>query len=282
MRSGRRAGAPCLARTPTGFAPCATAAEPPSRPRLSSAVASRGDVHGWDSFDTIGRDCLEAASAAGAEIVGVVTLPGPIDPHPSGQCSFDEVAARRDAVLHETRASTRTRRSPRSGSSSRSWFSSSAGRSSRGIRSSSSRARVSSECIRRCFHAIEGARRFPGRSSPGSTHRRDVVRDRRRHGGFGGDRGTARGRDLTGRNGYDALRAHCRSARRAVRELVPQLIARTASRIPQDPSRASSWPKRSPRDESSIGRPARRTCTTGCARRRVPIPAHSRSLETRR
>jgi methionyl-tRNA formyltransferase len=32
------------------------------------------------------------------------------------------------------------------------------------------------------------------------------------------------------------------------RELVPQLLARTASRIPQDPSRASSWPKRSPAD----------------------------------
>jgi methionyl-tRNA formyltransferase len=33
-----------------------------------------------------------------------------------------------------------------------------------------------------------------------------------------------------------------------VRALVPQLLARTAPRIPQDPSRASSWPKRSPTD----------------------------------
>ncbi len=32
------------------------------------------------------------------------------------------------------------------------------------------------------------------------------------------------------------------------RELVPQLLARTAPRIPQDPSRASSWPKRTPAD----------------------------------
>ncbi len=32
------------------------------------------------------------------------------------------------------------------------------------------------------------------------------------------------------------------------RELVPQLVARTAPRIPQDPSRASSWPKRTPAD----------------------------------
>jgi len=56
----------------------------------------------WVSFDTIGRDCLEAAADAGAEIVGIVTLPGPIDPNRSGQCSFDEVAARHDAALIET------------------------------------------------------------------------------------------------------------------------------------------------------------------------------------
>jgi methionyl-tRNA formyltransferase len=57
----------------------------------------------WVSFDTIGRDCLEAAAESGAELVGVVTLPGPIDPSRSGQCSFDEVAARLDASLIETR-----------------------------------------------------------------------------------------------------------------------------------------------------------------------------------
>jgi methionyl-tRNA formyltransferase len=57
----------------------------------------------WVSFDTIGRDCLEAAADVGAEIVGVVTLPGPIDPNRSGQCSFDDAAARLDAALIETR-----------------------------------------------------------------------------------------------------------------------------------------------------------------------------------
>ena len=57
----------------------------------------------WVSFDTIGRDCLEAAADVGAEVVGVVTLPGPIDPNRSGQCSFDEVAARLGAALIETR-----------------------------------------------------------------------------------------------------------------------------------------------------------------------------------
>ena len=56
----------------------------------------------WVSFDVIGLDCLEAAAASGAEVVGVVTLPGPVDPNRSGQCSFDDVAARLGAELIET------------------------------------------------------------------------------------------------------------------------------------------------------------------------------------
>jgi len=56
----------------------------------------------WVSFDTVGRDCLEAAAEAGADVVGVVTLPGPVDPNRSGQCSFDEVAAALGAELVET------------------------------------------------------------------------------------------------------------------------------------------------------------------------------------
>ena len=56
----------------------------------------------WVSFDAMGRDCVGAASEAGAEIVGIVTLPGPIDPSRSGQVSFAEVAARLRARLMET------------------------------------------------------------------------------------------------------------------------------------------------------------------------------------
>jgi methionyl-tRNA formyltransferase len=55
----------------------------------------------WVSFDTIGRDCLVAAAGAGAEIVGIVTLPGPVDPDRSGQCSFAEPAAALGADLIE-------------------------------------------------------------------------------------------------------------------------------------------------------------------------------------
>jgi methionyl-tRNA formyltransferase len=57
----------------------------------------------WISFDTIGRDCLVAAAEAGADVVAVVTLPGPLDPNRSGQCAFDDVAARLAARLVETR-----------------------------------------------------------------------------------------------------------------------------------------------------------------------------------
>ena len=56
----------------------------------------------WVSFDVIGRDCLEASAQAGAEIVAVVTLPGPVDPNRAGQCSFAEVAGRHGARLIET------------------------------------------------------------------------------------------------------------------------------------------------------------------------------------
>ena len=53
----------------------------------------------WVSFDTIGRDCLVAAAGAGANIVGIVTLPGLVDVDRSGQCSFAEVGAAVGAQL---------------------------------------------------------------------------------------------------------------------------------------------------------------------------------------
>jgi methionyl-tRNA formyltransferase len=56
----------------------------------------------WVSFDVMGRDCLAAAAEAGAEVAAVVTLPGPIDPNRSGQCSFTDIAAELGARLVET------------------------------------------------------------------------------------------------------------------------------------------------------------------------------------
>jgi methionyl-tRNA formyltransferase len=57
----------------------------------------------WVTFDVIGRRCVEASADAGGEVVGIVTLPGPVDPQRSGQCAFDEVAERVGAALVETR-----------------------------------------------------------------------------------------------------------------------------------------------------------------------------------
>jgi methionyl-tRNA formyltransferase len=56
----------------------------------------------WVSFDVVGRECLLAAADAGAEVVGVVTLPGPVRPEVSGMCAFDEVADRLGAELIRT------------------------------------------------------------------------------------------------------------------------------------------------------------------------------------
>jgi methionyl-tRNA formyltransferase len=56
----------------------------------------------WVSFDVMGRDCLAATAEAGAEVAAVVTLPGPIDPNRSGQCSFDGIAGELGARLIET------------------------------------------------------------------------------------------------------------------------------------------------------------------------------------
>ncbi|MTK02911.1 methionyl-tRNA formyltransferase [Micromonospora sp. CP22] len=57
----------------------------------------------WVSFDTIGRACLEAAAEVGAEVAGIVTLAGPVRPEVSGMCCFDDVADRFGAELIEAR-----------------------------------------------------------------------------------------------------------------------------------------------------------------------------------
>lgn len=56
----------------------------------------------WVSFDVIGRRCIEASAEAGGPVVGIVTLPGPVDPNQSGQCVFDDVARRLGTTLVET------------------------------------------------------------------------------------------------------------------------------------------------------------------------------------
>ena len=203
----------------------------------------------WVSFDTIGRDCLEAASAAGAEIVGVVTLPGPIDPNRSGQCAFDDVAARLGAVLHETRD----------------------------INADETLAAVGelepelvfvvgwSQLVRDPFIQLASEGVFGMHPTLLPRHRgrapipwailtglartgvtlfeiADATAD---SGAIVGQREVEISPDETATTLFARVAdAHVE----LVRELVPQLLTRAAPRIPQDPSRASSWPKRSPAD----------------------------------
>jgi methionyl-tRNA formyltransferase len=203
----------------------------------------------WVSFDTIGRDCLQASANAGAEIVGIVTLPGPNDPNRSGQCSFDEVAARHDAALIET---------------------------------SDINALDTLNAVRKLEPELVFVVGW-------SQLVHDPFIATAREGVFGmhptllpRHRGRApipwailTGLARTGVTLFEIVDATADSgaivgqvvveiapdetattlfARLAdahvelTREFVPQLIARTAPRLPQDPSRASSWPKRVPSD----------------------------------
>jgi len=203
----------------------------------------------WVSFDTIGRDCLEAAAEAGAEIVGAVTLPGPIDPSRSGQCSFDEVAARFHASLIETRDIN----SPETLNSIRElhpelifvvgW----------------------SQLVRDSFIKLAPEGVFGMHPTLLPRHRGRapipwaILTGLARTGVtlFEILDATADSGEIVGQVVLDIapdetattlFRRLAEAHVQLTREFVPQLVARTAPRIPQDPSRASSWPKRTPAD----------------------------------
>jgi methionyl-tRNA formyltransferase len=203
----------------------------------------------WVSFDTIGRDCLEAAAESGAEIVGVVTLPGPIDPNRSGQCSFEDVAARHDAALIETRDVN----APETLNALRKlepelvfvvgW----------------------SQLVHEPFIATAREGVFGMHPSLLPRHRGRapipwaILSGLARTGVtlFEIVDGTADSGWIVGQAVVDiapdetatTLFARIAEAHvELVREFVPQLVARTAPRIPQDPARASTWHRRTPSD----------------------------------
>ena len=203
----------------------------------------------WVSFDTMGRDCLEAAAGAGAEIVGVVTLAGPIDPNRSGQCSFDEVAARHGAALVETDDVNAA------------------------ITLDAVRALDPelvfvvgwSQLVRDPFIALASEGVFGMHPTLLPRHRGrapipwtilsglartgvtlfEIVDATADSGGIVGQVVVDVQPDETAATLYERI-AHAHVE--LVREYVPQLLAGTASRRPQDPRRASSWPKRAPAD----------------------------------
>jgi methionyl-tRNA formyltransferase len=203
----------------------------------------------WVSFDTMGRDCLEAAAEAGAEIVGVVTLPGPIDPDRSGQCSFDEVAVRLGADLVETTD----------------------------VNSDETVAAVAglepdlifvvgwSQLVREPFIALAREGVFGMHPTLLPRHRGrapipwailcglartgvtlfEIVDSTADSGEIVGQGVVDIAADETATTLFDRLAA---AHVELLRECVPQLLARSAPRIRQDASRASTWPRRIPAD----------------------------------
>jgi methionyl-tRNA formyltransferase len=203
----------------------------------------------WVSFDTIGRDCLEAAAEVGGEVVGVVTLPGPIDPNRSGQCAFDAVAARLRATLVETTD----------------------------VNSEETLAAVGaldpelifvvgwSQLVREPFIGLAREGVFGMHPTLLPRHRGRAAIPWAILSGLArtgvtlfeitdptADSGAIVGQvvvEISVEETATTLFERIAAAHvELVREFVPQLLARRAPRIPQDPSRASSWPKRTPAD----------------------------------
>ena len=203
----------------------------------------------WVSFDTMGRDCLEAAAESGAEIVAVVTLPGPIDPNRSGQCSFDEVAARHGAVLVQTADVN-------------------AESTLDAIRALDPELIFVvgwSQLVREPFIALAGEGVFGIHPTLLPRHRGRapipwaILSGLARTGvtlfeilDASADSGAIVGQvavDIASDETAATLFARIVDAHvELIRVCVPQLLARTAPRIPQDARRASSWPKRVPAD----------------------------------
>jgi methionyl-tRNA formyltransferase len=203
----------------------------------------------WVSFDVMGRDCLAAAAEAGAEVAAVVTLPGPIDPDRSGQCSFEGIAGRLGAQLIETADVN----SPETIAAIREldpdlifvvgWS-----------------QLVLDEFIGLPRHGVFGMHptllpRHRGRAAipwailsglakTGVTlfQIADGTAD---SGPIVGQVEVPITSDETATSLYDKVTA---AHLELVREYVPKLIDGTAERTPQDTRRASSWPKRTPAD----------------------------------
>src|SRR5919197_1082780 len=203
----------------------------------------------WVSFDVMGRDCLAAAAEAGAAVAAVVTLPGPIDPNRSGQCSFDELAADLGARLIETADVN----SPETIAAIREvdpdlifvvgWS-----------------QLVMDEFIGLPRHGVFGLHptllpRHRGRAAipwailsglakTGVTlfQIADGTAD---SGPIVGQVEVPIARDETATTLYDKVTA---AHLELVREYVPKLLDGTAERVPQDGRRASGWPKRTPAD----------------------------------
>ena len=203
----------------------------------------------WVSFDVIGRRCLEACVEAGASVVGIVTLPGPVDPNRSGQCRFDDVGEKLDAELiksadvNSPETLERVRALEPDAIFVVGWS-----------------QLLREQLIASAKHGVFGMHptllprhrgRAPipwailsGLARTGVTlfEIADPTAD---SGPIVGQVELPISEEETATTLYERIAdAHAK----LIREYVPQLAAGTAPRIPQDPIRASSWPKRTPAD----------------------------------
>jgi methionyl-tRNA formyltransferase len=199
----------------------------------------------WVSFDTMGRDTLLAAREAGAEIAGVVTLPGPVDPNRSCHCSFDDVGAplveTADVNAPETIEAVRALRPD-------------------AIFVVGWSQLVRGELIALAPRGVYGMHptllprhrgRAPipwtilsGLARTGVTLF-EIVDPTADSGPIVGQVAVPVAADETATTLFDKLaRAHVA----LVRDFVPRLVSDTVTKRPQDPGRASAWPKRTPAD----------------------------------
>ena len=203
----------------------------------------------WVSFDVIGRRCLEASAEAGAEVAAIVTLPGPIDPDRSGQCSFDEVASRFGVALIEAADVN-------------------APATIDVVRATEPDAIFVvgwSQLVRSDFIAVAPGAVFGMHPTLLPRHRGraaipwailsglaktgvtlfEIVDPSADSGPIVGHVEVPIGEEETATTLYERIAdAHVE----LVREYVPQLVRGTAPRVPQDERRASAWPKRTPAD----------------------------------
>jgi methionyl-tRNA formyltransferase len=203
----------------------------------------------WVSDDVIGRDCLDAAARSGAEIVGIVTLPEEPGIDRSARWSFEEEAARFGVPRLETRDVN--------ADDALAWI--------RALEPELVFVVGWYQLVREPFLALarEGTfgmhptllPRHRGRASipwailSGLAHTGvtlfEIVDDTADSGAIVGQAVVDVAPDETATSLFDKVsRAHVE----LLDECVPLLLARTAPRVAQDPSRASSWPRRRPAD----------------------------------
>jgi methionyl-tRNA formyltransferase len=203
----------------------------------------------WVSDDVIGRDCLDASAASGAEVVGIVTLPEDAGIDRSARCTFEAEAARLGAARLETR--------DLNSEATLEWI--------RAVAPELVFVVGWYQLVREPFIALAAEGTFGMHPTLLPRHRGrasipwailsglartgvtlfEIVDATADSGAVVGQKVVEISSDETATTLFDKIAvAHVD----LVHERVPQLLARTAARFPQDPSRASSWPRRLPAD----------------------------------